>query len=340
MRRTADRPDMRERPGLRLRLLGLAFAVVLVAAACGGGGEGEQPQAGGSGEPEVTDLTIGTLPIVDVAPLQIAVDEGLFEKEGLSVKLEVMQGGAAAIPGLVSGELDAAFGAWPSFFQAISEGIELRAIADGVRAREKFTMILTTANTGLEGKPEALAGKTVAVNTLNNLGEMAVRSAVREAGGDPESVKLVEVPFPDMIPALERGDVDAIWAVEPFVTLATQNIGAVPVVDAYLGPMEGFPVAGFQATAQFVEENPNTVGAIQRALAAATEIANTETERMTQEIIPGFTEVEPAVAEKLTLPEFVGEIDPEQLQRVVDYMVEFDILSEPMQAADLIVKQG
>lgn len=338
MRRTADRPDVRTYRGLRL--LGLALTVVLVAAACGGDGEGEQPQAGGSGEPEVTDLTIGTLPIVDVAPLQIAVDGGLFAEEGLNVKLEVMQGGAAAIPGLVSGELDATFGAWASFFQAVSEGIELRAIADGVRARENFTQILTTPNTGLEGKPAELAGRTVAVNTLNNLGEMAVRSAVREAGGDPEAVKLVEIPFPDMIPALERGDVDAIWAVEPFVTLAKQNIGAVTVVDAYVGPMEGFPVAGFQATAQFVEDNPNTVGAIQRALAAATETANTETERMTQEIIPGFTELEPAVAEKLTLPEFVSEIDPEQLQRVVDYMVEFEILSEPMQASDLIVKQG
>lgn len=325
--------------GSRVRLVGLLLTLLLVAAACGGDEEPE-PQAGGSGEPEITDLTIGTLPIVDVAPLQIAVDEGLFEEEGLNVELEVMQGGAAAIPGLVSGELHAAFGAWPSFFQAITEGIELRAIADGVRAQEGFTVILTNPGSGLEDNPAALEGSTVAVNTLNNLGELAVRSAIREAGGDPESVELVEVPFPDMIAALEQGNVDAIWPVEPFVTLAQQNIGAVPVVDSYLGPMEGFPVAGFQATAQFVEDNPNTVGAVQRALAAATEIANAETERLTQEIIPGFTELDPAVAEQLSLPEYVSEIDPEELQRVPDFMVEFGILDEPMEATDYLVTQG
>ncbi len=85
------------------------------------------------GAPEKSDLTVGTLPIVDVAAVHIAIDQGLFEEEGLNVTTEVMQGGAAAIPALVAGDLDIAFGAWPSFLNANQQGLELRAIGDGVR---------------------------------------------------------------------------------------------------------------------------------------------------------------------------------------------------------------
>jgi NitT/TauT family transport system substrate-binding protein len=326
-------------------LASLLAVLVLVLAACGNGGDGDDAGAGedagaaGGGEPEVTELTIGTLPIVDVAPLQVAVDEGYFEEEGLEVTLETMQGGAAAIPGLVNGELDVTFGAWVSFFQAITEGIELRAIANGVRAQEQFTMVLTGPDSDLADNPAGLEGRTVAVNTLNNLGELAVRSAVQEAGGDPDAVELTEIPFPDMLAALEQGNVDAIWAVEPFTTRAQQELGAVPVVDSYLGPLEQFPVAGFQATAEFVESNPNTVAAVQRALAAATEAVNTESDRLTQEILPDLAGLEPEVAEALHLPEYISELDPDELQRVVDYTYEFGILAEQLQASDYIVAQ-
>ena len=42
--------------------------------------------------------------------------------------IEVTQGGAAAIPALVGGDLDIAYGAWPSFLIANAQGLELRAV--------------------------------------------------------------------------------------------------------------------------------------------------------------------------------------------------------------------
>ena len=313
----------------------MVVAAVMVLAACGGDDDDGGGQATAGGKPEVTDLTLGTLPIVDVAPIQIALDDGLFEKEGLKVKTEVMQGGAAAIPGLVSGELSVAFGAWPSFFQASTQGIELRAIANGVRAQPNFTLILAKKGSPLEGKPSDLAGRTVAVNTLNNLGELAVRSTLKQAGGDPAAVKLLEVPFPEMGAALERGDVDAIWAVEPFATLAKQQ-GAVVVADSYTGPLENFPVAGYQVTKQFADDNPNTVAAFQRAITAASETARSNPDRVRQ-LLPTSAKVPAAAAEEVALPEYLASIDQAQFQRVVDYLNEFGIMKEKIQAGDLVV---
>jgi NitT/TauT family transport system substrate-binding protein len=287
---------------------------------------------------ERTELTVGLLPIVDVAPVHLAIERGLFEAEGLSVTTEVVQGGAAAIPALVGGDLDIAYGAWPSFLIANQQGIELRAIADGVAASPGFTEFLALPDSGLEGNPAGMAGGTIAVNTLGNIGELAVRSTLRDAGVDPAEVELVEIPFPEMGAALERGDVDVIWASEPVPTIVKDGQGAVVVVDSFVGELADFPVAGYQATSAFVDENPNTVAAFQRALAAAAQLA-TDDETLVREIVPDYTGLDPDLAGAIVLPRYGGAIDEAILQRVNDYLVEFAMLEDGLPIPDLVAPQ-
>jgi NitT/TauT family transport system substrate-binding protein len=340
----------------RLPPLATVLVVLALVAGCGGGAasattppsatvaasapasvpaSAEASAPASAAAPEKADLTVGILPIVDVATVQTAISQGLFAKEGLTVKTEVMQGGAAAIPALVGGDLDIAFGAWPSFLAANQQGIPLRAIADGVAAKPGFTQILAMPGSSLEGNPAGLAGKKVAVNTLNNLGELAVRSTVKEAGGDPASVQLVEIPFPDMGAALQKGDVDAIWAVEPGVTNAKNGLKAVVVADSYVGPMDGFPVAGYQVTQAFAETNPNTVAAFQRAIiAAATATQDDATARTS---IGQYTTLPPELIAAVTLPEYRGAVDAAQLKRVYDFLVTFGILEAGLDVDSLII---
>ena len=288
------------------------------------------------GAPERAEITVGTLPIVDVAPIHIAIDEGLFAAEGLTVTVEVTQGGAAAIPALVGGDLDIAYGAWPSFLIANAQGLELRAVADGTAARPGFTQLLAMPGSALEGNPAGLAGARIAVNTLGNLGELAVRSALVEAGLEADAAELVEIPFPAMEAALERGDVDVIWASEPVATLARETLGAVLVIDSYVGAMEGFPVAGYQASAEFVAANPRTVAAFQRALAAAVaRIA--EDPELVRGIAPDFTGLEPALASQVSLPDFRARLDATDLRRVHDYLLDFGLLESELDVEALVV---
>ncbi len=288
------------------------------------------------GAPEVAELTVGTLPIVDVAPIHIAIDEGLFAAEGLTVSVEVVAGGAAAIPALVGGDLDVAYGAWPSFLIANQQGLELRAVANGTVARPGFTQLLAMPGSGLEGNPAAMAGKRVAVNTLGNLGELAVRSALVHAGLDGDAAELVEIGFPDMTAALERGDVDVIWASEPVATLAREQVGAVLVVDSYVGDMERFPVAGYQSSAAFTETNPNTVAAFRRALEAAVELIHDDPGLVTR-VAPEFTNLEPQLTDQIALPEFRARLDPADLGRVHDYLLEFGLLEARLEVGELVV---
>ncbi|HLB45200.1 MAG TPA: ABC transporter substrate-binding protein [Candidatus Limnocylindrales bacterium] len=314
----------------------IAVVVLLAAlfAACTGPGS-PSPSPSSAAGPEKPAITLGILPIVDVATVQTALRRGHFAAEGLTVTTEFVQGGAAAIPALVGGSLDIAYGAWPSFLNANQQGIPLVAVADGVAATPGFAQLLALPGSGLENDPADLAGRRVAINTLANIGELAVRATLKEAGADPQDVVLVAIPFPDMGAALERGDVDAIWAVEPGVTSTRNSLGAVVVADTFTGALEGFPVAGYQATRAFAETNPNTVAAFQRAMRAAA--AETADDAVARASIDEYTELSAEVLAALTLPEYRRELDPAQLRRVYDYLVEFGLLAEGLDVGSLIL---
>ncbi len=313
-------------------ILTLVLTIVLVA--CGAGTQSAST-AEESSAPELSEITIGLLPIVDVAPVHLAIERGLFAAEGLTVTIEAVQGGAAAIPALVGGDLDLAYGNWVSFLLANQEGIELRAIADGVAAAPGFTEFLALPESGLEGDPAGMAGKVVALNTLNNIGELALRSTLAAAGVDFDDVQLTEIPFPDMPAVLERGDVDVIWASEPIPTIAKSSLDAVIVADSFVGEMDAFPVAGYQATAEFVASNPNTVAAFQRAMAAAVALI-ADDPSIVVEIVPTYTGLTDDLAGEIALPLYGTTIEPSTLQRVHDALIEHGMLEPGLDVTALV----
>jgi NitT/TauT family transport system substrate-binding protein len=314
----------------------VTVAVVLLAALAGTACAPGDQQASDGGEPEQVAIVVGTLPIVDVAPIHLALEEGYFADEGLDVRVEVVQGGAAAVPALIGGDLDIAYGAWPSFLIANARGFDLRAVADGTRARPGFTELLALPTSGLEANPEGLGGRRIAVNTLGNIGELAVRAALVRAGLAADAAELVEIPFPDMTVALRRGDVDVIWASEPVATLARDTLDAVLVTDSYVGEMEAFPVAGYQATAEFVEANPRTVAAFQRALARAVDRITADPELVVA-LAPSYTGLPAELAERVSMPEFRARLEATDLERVQDRLLAFGLLDAPLEVDRLLV---
>jgi NitT/TauT family transport system substrate-binding protein len=313
----------------------LVAILALVLAACRAV-PAEESTSAGAGVPEMTEITVGVLPIGDVAAVHLAIQQGLFEAEGLTVTPEVTQGGAAAIPALQGGDLDIAYGAWPSFLIANQQGIELRAVADGVAATEGFMEFLAMPGSPLEGDASGLAGTTVALNTLGNLGELALRATLADAGLDYSQVTAVEIPFPEMGAALEGGSVDVIWTVEPGVTGSKADIGAVTVIDSFVDEMAGFPVAGYFATAEFAERNPNTVAAFTRAIEEASRMLNDDPE-LVVEVVQSYTEVPVDLLESAAFPEYRDSLEVSQLQRVYDYLLEFGMIEEGLDLESLVL---
>lgn len=311
----------------------VAVAAAALLAACGGSGG-----TGSSGNGlEKTSLNIAGLAVVDDAPLYIARDKGLFKKQGLNVKVTTLTQSTQAIPGLLRGDIDlSAGGNFVSFLQADARGaIKLRILADGFHCAKDVVPVLTLPGSRIK-KPADLAGKKIAVNLTNNVQGLMLNAVLKSDGVDPSTVKYVQVPFPEMSAALQKGQVDAVSAVEPFAGDIRAKLKARKITDSCTGPTANFPLSGVFATDDFVKKNPNTVAAFQRAYSAAQKLAADR--YVVAAELPGYTKISGRAAKDIALGEFPPTLDAKPLQHVSALMSSSGLLPKPVNVDPLLVR--
>ena len=305
----------------------LAAMPLLLTAACGGDGGGSG--AGGGGGGETAEITVGVIPIIDVAPIYVGQEQGFFEDCGIELTLETAQGGAAIVPGVVSGEFEFGFSNVTSLLLAAAEGLPLEGVANGASStgdpETDYGAVLALPGSSIEGAAD-LAGKRVAVNTLNNIGTTTINASVENAGGDPGAVEYVELPFPDMQAALEQGNVDAIWVVEPFFTIGTQA-GAQPVAFNFVEAAEDLTVAMYFTSQQYASENPEVMECFGSAMAESLEYTQDNPDAA-REVLTSYTQIDPSIIEQLRLPEFPAEVNRESVQTLAELAVQDGLIDE------------
>ncbi|MFC4051880.1 ABC transporter substrate-binding protein [Actinomadura syzygii] len=312
------------RQSLRLSALVSAAALLLSTAV----GCGDSDDSSGSGGLEKDTVTVAALPIADDAAVYIAQKEKLFEKEGLKVEIKPVQQSIAAIPALVKGDVNViAGGNYVSFLQADAKGtLKLSVLAEGASLTSHMMDVLVMPNSKIRTLKD-LEGKTVAVNLLNNIQSLTLNAILKANNVDASKVSYRAVPFPQMATALQKGDVDAIHAVEPFTSGAEKSLGARVAVDAGSEPVTNTPIAGYLSTQDFVKDNPKTAAAFQRAIFKAQEIASSDRKRVEQ-VLPTYTKIDAKVAGVITLPGYPSSLNTTRMQRVVDLMISAGLLKE------------
>lgn len=322
------------------RFVLLLVAVALLAAACGDDDSGETTSTtatpstsdassttvAGDGPLETTTMTAGALPLVDFAPLFYADAMGYFRAEGLEVTVEVVQSGPVAAQLLLAGDIDASFINWLSFSAAVSNDAPLVVVANGTHLADGQGGVFVTADSPLTSL-EDLDGKSVATNSIGNVGDITIEALIADQGLDVE-IDYVEVAFPEIIPAIESGSVDAGFLTEPFTTFAKVS-GLRSIADPYTGSAQNLPIAGYMSTAQFAAENPNTVAAFRRAIEAATADLLADEDAL-RAFIPVFSAVPEEAAQALILPLYQTTLTVEEIQRPADLMFDLGYLDEAL----------
>jgi ABC-type nitrate/sulfonate/bicarbonate transport system substrate-binding protein len=261
-----------------------------------------------------------------------AEEAGLFEQRGLDVSLEQTSGGAQAIPSLIAGEYDITYGNYTSALLAAQQGLPVRIVAGNDVGADDHA-IMVAADSPYQS-PADLAGARIAVNNLQNIGTVAVNAVLEDAGVDISTIQFVELPLPDMAAALDAGDVDAIWQVEPFQA-SSLAAGHRVLFPLFSGPVEDMPVAGWLTTEQYAQENPEVVEAFREAMAASMEQLQGNRERLV-ELVPTYTQVPAETVEQVALPEWNAEVDAAQLQKMADLMLEYGIIGEEFDVQTMI----
>jgi NitT/TauT family transport system substrate-binding protein len=123
-----------------------------------------------------------------------------------------------------------------------------------------------------------------------------------------------------MAAALKAHRVDAISAVEPFVTGSEQSDGAKIVMSECSGTTANLPLSGYFATRQWTQKYPNTARAFQRAIAKAQALASSDPAAVKQ-ILPTYTKISAAAAQHIALNSFPVATNATDLQRVANLML-------------------
>jgi NitT/TauT family transport system substrate-binding protein len=324
------------------RWIPLLTASLLALAACGGDDDGGSTDAASSGEGgEVREVTVGMLPILPTAALYAGIEEGFFEDRGIEVTVETGQGGAALLPAVMAGQIDFATSNPVSLLQARGEELDVRVIAHWTSALSEgdqdINGVVAAAGSGIESAAD-LAGKTVAVNTLNGMGGLTIREAVRQDGGDPDAVEFVELPFPDMPAALSGGNVDAVWVPEPFLS-SLQAAGNVVATYSSMESVPGHPTQLFFTSPQLMESDPQLVEDFTAAVEETLEFADANPDAVKAQIAQVLPQLPPEAAENVRLEEFGTDLRRDQLEELGQLMVEDGLLEEDADVDGLLPEE-
>ena len=289
----------------------------------------------------MTKVKVGVLPISNVAPLYLGMKKGFFKEEGLEVEpVDRPERQRArdrrwsparpqfAFLGLRAADVGALAG-------PAGEGRRERRQRRGDGEDKEWTLIAHQ-----EGQPDQGARRTSRArrspsNALKGVGEVAIKAALEKRGVDPNTIKLLEVPFPEMPAALAKGRVDAIWAPEPFLTSVLGEGGQdVEAPLTTLGPK--FPNGTYAHDGEADRARTRTSSRrFARAINKSSEYATAHPDEA-RATIPTFTKIPPEVAKKIRLPLWPRAIDEAKLRELLDYAVEYKVIEKPPKLDDVI----
>jgi NitT/TauT family transport system substrate-binding protein len=320
------------RPGIRLISV-LAAALALASAGCG-----DDDSAGGNGASAgPTEITVGTLPIANAAPMYLGMEKGFFEAESLTIKPQVGEGGAALIPSLLSGDAQFAFVGVIPAITAVAQEVPIKVVTssdDAARTeKDDWQTLVVPKGSPIKGV-EDLPGQTIAVNALRGLAEVVISRSLEKQGVDYREVKLLEVPFPEMPAALSEKRVDAALLTEPFLSAVLAE-GGMQIDAPSVETLPSFPNGVYVAAEQYIAENGDVVDRFSRAMNKSLDYAQAHPEEVRQ-IIPTFTEVPEAAAQQLRLPPFDSELDREGIELEADLTAKYGIIDEAPAYEDLV----
>ncbi len=326
-----DRPRFRH--ARRSLALGLNIATAIaVLAGCTAAAAGP-PAANGNGN-GLTHINVGVLPIVDDAPVYVALQHGLFDAHGIDVTPVIVNSGEQATEELLSGQLQFTFSNYETTILAASQGARLRVVADGAQGLPNTNDLMVARNSPITNITQ-LRGKTIAVNAIGNIATMMTDSTLRADGVLVDSVHYKVMPFPDMAAALAAHTVDAAWMAEPFITESGEQTGAEELADTASGPMAGFPIGGYATLRSYAQANPAVVAEFTAALqqAQALSASRSVVEQAITSYISGMT---PSLVAAVQLDQYPTALSRARLQRVADTMLGAGLLASPFNVGQLL----
>lgn len=157
-------------------------------------------------------------------------------------------------------------------------------------------------------------------------------------GGDSSKVKWIEVPFPQMEPALVQKNIDAFVAVEPFVTVPSKVNNKTRVLGYPLGGIAPrLLIASYFSSEAWTQKNGDAVKAFTTALGRGIDAHNANPKEAKATIAKN-TGLKPEFLQLMALPAFERKILESDLQPLMDVAFQYKLIGKKFPPRDVISK--
>jgi ABC-type nitrate/sulfonate/bicarbonate transport system substrate-binding protein len=238
-----------------------------------------------------TKMTIATGVDPVFSAYYVAQQAGLFKKHGLDVRINTGPSGSAMVAFLVNGQIESAFGSEIAGVANHNLDPNIVVVAQATRLVRWIAVVGRNVET-----LDQLKGKKVGI-ARGSGGEVFWLAMIDKLKLNPADYTVVNVEAPEMVAALERGNIDAYAVWEPWVT---RGIAAVKNTKV-LRDQEGILEQGvyIYMNRGWIQKNPAPAEAFIRALTDATDLINKDRKRAAKDVSDFLKNLDPAMVEQL-----------------------------------------
>jgi ABC-type nitrate/sulfonate/bicarbonate transport system substrate-binding protein len=286
-------------------------------------------------KPKLTPIRAAYVPVATWLPAWVALDKGIFAKHGLDVTLTQIQN-LSLLPGTVGRQFEFAASTPTDLLKAVQGGLDVVASAgEAIEVKSNpTTQVIVRKDSGIKSAAD-LKGKAIAAPTLGAVIHVATLYWLKKNGVDPNSIRGVEVPFPNMGDQLKAGNVDAVEALEPF-TGALLAAGNVSLGDPLLAAGDEVLFPFWISDGKWARANGPAIKAWIEALTAA-EADMKANPADARAILAKYSRLPPEVVQKVPLPTYRFTIKPEELGVWIGVLKDLGQLTAPIDATKIVV---
>jgi NitT/TauT family transport system substrate-binding protein len=203
--------------------------------------------------------------------VHVATGEGYFKEEGLSVRVETVDGSAPVLQTLAAGQAQIGRPGPAPVLNARARGVDVVFLYNSL---PKSSFGLNVKRDDPYKQPTDLKGKTIGTGTRDGA-EVGFARAILNDAGMKEGQDFTFIPVGDGGPATAgflRGDIQAYMAATS--DAAILNARGVPVRDITPDKFQTYFGNGFAAMGDYIAKNPDVIEGFGRALVRASKFTS------------------------------------------------------------------
>ncbi len=162
----------------------------------------------------------------------VGISKGFFKEKGIDVEPVIFQSGAQIVPELSTGQVDlAATSPGAALYNALSQGVKAKIVADYFVPGPKqpggdpnaVAVRKDLIDSGKFKGPADAKGMTFAITARGQFTDLFARKFLQLGGLTEKDVRIVTMPYPDMLAALKGKAIELAAGIDPSLYRAVQE---------------------------------------------------------------------------------------------------------------------